>query len=82
MLKLYIREGCPYCLTVVHKLEEMDIPYQEENIAHAEKAKELISRGGKQQVPYLVDQERGVAMYESTDIVQYLERTFGGGKQG
>ncbi len=33
----------------------------------------LIERGGKQQVPFFVDEEKGIAMYESDDIVAYLE---------
>lgn len=33
---------------------------------------ELIEKGGKKQVPYLVDADRGEAMYESSDIIAYL----------
>jgi len=29
--------------------------------------------GGEDQIPYLVDTQRGVTMYESDDIVEYLE---------
>ncbi len=37
---------------------------------------ELLERGGRMQVPYLVDPNTGVEMYESTDIVEYLETTY------
>ena len=47
------------------------------NIADDAIAKELIARGGKQQVPYLVDDETNVEMYESADIVKYLNDTYG-----
>lgn len=39
-------------------------------------AEELIARGGKRQVPYLVDDARGVEMYESADIVAYLQEHY------
>lgn len=32
--------------------------------------------GGKQQVPFLVDTENGEMMYESDDIVAYLEENY------
>lgn len=33
--------------------------------------------GGVQQVPFFVDSEHGVSMYESDDIINYLEETYG-----
>ncbi|GEM_PF-2836265 len=36
-------------------------------------AAELIAKGDKRQVPYLVDSDHGVEMYESDDIVEYLK---------
>lgn len=36
----------------------------------------LIERGGRSQVPYLEDPNTGVGMYESADIVDYLEKTY------
>lgn len=82
MLTLYVKTGCPYCAVVLHKLEDMQIHFEEKNIADQGVADELVARGGKRQVPYLVDNEHHVEMYESGDIVQYLEKTFGGKKQG
>ena len=32
--------------------------------------------GGEDQIPYLVDTERGVTMYESDDIVEYLDKHY------
>ena len=34
---------------------------------------ELIIRGGKPQVPYFIDTETGVEMYESEDIIEYIQ---------
>lgn len=38
---------------------------------------ELVALGGKKQMPYMVDDEAGVSMYESDDIIAYLHQTFG-----
>ncbi len=38
---------------------------------------ELVARGGKMMVPYLIDPNTGTEMYESDDIVAYLESTYG-----
>ena len=39
----------------------------------------MITRGGKQQVPYLIDEARGIEMYESEDIVDYLREHYANG---
>ena len=33
---------------------------------------ELLEKGGQAQVPFLVDSERDVSMYESSDIIDYM----------
>ena len=37
----------------------------------------LAEHTGKVQVPYLIDPNTGVAMYESNDILRYLDKTYG-----
>ena len=37
----------------------------------------FVERSGKMMVPYLVDPNTGVAMFESADIVKYLFDTYG-----
>lgn len=68
-----MRDGCPYCAIVLEAAEQLGIPLTLHNIADPAVADGLIARGGKQQVPYLVDSEHGVEMYESEDIVAYLK---------
>lgn len=41
------------------------------------KRSEFFARHGNVQVPYLIDPNTGIDMFESADIVQYLERTYG-----
>ena len=72
MLVLYVKTGCPYVARVRAVAQELGITFDEKNIADGAVAAELIARGGKRQVPYLVDVERGVEMYESADIDAYL----------
>jgi glutathione S-transferase len=38
----------------------------------------FVARSGRMQVPYLVDPNTGTEMFESADIVAYLDRTYGG----
>jgi glutaredoxin len=77
MLTLYVKTGCPFCAKVLATGTELGISFEEKNIADDAVAAELIARGGKRQVPYLIDSEKGVEMYESDDIVAYLR----GGKE-
>lgn len=77
MLTLYVKTGCPYCARVLDTLKELDLPATIRNIADADVADELVARGGELQVPYLVDERRGVEMYESEDITEYLHAFYG-----
>ena len=76
MLTLYIKTGCPWCRKVLNTGEELGIAFEEKNIADDSVAEELIKRGGKRQVPYLVDSERNIEMYESADIDAYLRAQY------
>lgn len=37
---------------------------------------DLMQRGGKTMVPYLFDEERWEEMYESSDIIDYLDTNY------
>ncbi len=76
MLTLYVRTGCPYCAKVLQEGEKLDITFEQKNVADAGFADELIARGGKRQMPYLVDGATGAEMYESDDIIAYLRQHY------
>jgi len=76
MLILYVKTGCPFCAKVLNTGKELGIAFDEKNIADDAVAAELVTRGGKRQVPYLVDAERGIEMYESEDIDAYLRAQY------
>lgn len=77
MLILYVRTGCPYCKRVLDAVNELGITVTQKNIDDKGVEAELIARGGKRQMPYLVDEKEGVEMYESDDIVGYLTKQYG-----
>jgi glutaredoxin 3 len=76
MLTLYTKTGCPFCHKVLAAGEELGITFDLQNIADDAVAAELTKRGGKRQVPYLVDTDRNIEMYESGDIVAYLQEHY------
>ncbi len=76
MLTLYVRTGCPFCHKVLDTVAELDVDVEQKNIADQSIADELVALGGKRQVPYLVDSDRGVALYESMDIDSYLRSQY------
>ena len=73
MFDLYMLETCPYCKKVMSFLDENGIKYNKINIENKSNEDALIKMGGKRQVPFLVDKDRNVQMYESSDIVEYLK---------
>ena len=72
MLILYMRPTCPHCHKVDAVVAELGLGIENKDIADPAIAAELVARGGKQQVPYLVDSAHNVEMYESEDIITYL----------
>lgn len=73
MLDLYILETCPYCKKVIAFLDDKGILYNKIDIENQTNEETLIKLGGKRQVPFLVDKDRNIQMYESDDIIEYLK---------
>ncbi len=77
-LVLYNFEASPYCRKVREALCALDLDCHIKNVARgSQRRPELVQAGGKMMVPYLIDANTGTQMYESDDIVAYLERTYG-----
>jgi glutathione S-transferase len=78
MIKLYQMEDCPFCSKVRRSLEELNIDYMAKPcLPGSPNREELLELGGKHQVPFMVDEEKGISMYESGDIVNYLNSNYG-----
>jgi glutaredoxin len=75
-ITLYALDGCPYCEKVEDALEHAGIDYDVEwtGAMHSERD-EVKAVSGQRGVPVIVDEERGVTMSESDNILQYVERT-------
>lgn len=83
MITLYQAEGCGYSATVRETLSDLGVSYVAHNpraatgeIRNQETHSELVELGGSDQIPFLVDHNRGVMMYESEDIVAYLKEQY------
>jgi glutathione S-transferase len=77
-LELWSFEASPYCRLVRETLTTLEIPYVLHNVAKkSAKRSAFLERSGKMQVPYLADPNTGREMFESAEIVRYLETTYG-----
>ena len=73
MFTLYYKPTCPFCQRVLQMAENLNVELELKDISEDETAlAELLEKGGKQQVPFLVDSEKDVSMYESSDIIDYI----------
>ena len=77
-LELYSFEASPFCRIVRETLTCLEIPYLLHNVGRGSPRREaFVERSGKMMVPYLVDANTGVAMFESAEISRYLIETYG-----
>lgn len=78
-LVLYHFSSCPYCLRVRRAAHWLNIPLALRDIhIDAVARAALVAGGGRQTVPclYIDDDVQGTWLYESADIVRYLDRRF------
>lgn len=75
-ITLYSLDGCPYCETVEAALDANDVDYTTRWVDGLHSRRDEVKRvSGQRGVPVLVDEDRGVTMAESENIVAYVERT-------
>jgi glutaredoxin len=68
---LFSKASCPYCAKVIRYLQSQNRVILIKDISKDPEAlKELISKGGKRQVPCLY--HNGTYLYESADIIDWL----------
>ena len=76
-LELYSFEISPYARIAREALCTLEIPYLLHNVGKESPSRPAFEkRSGKVMVPYLVDPNTDTQMFESADIVSYLERTY------
>ena len=76
-LELWSFEASPYCRLAREALCTLELPYVLHNVAKGSPKRDaFVARAGKMQVPYLFDPNTGREMFESADIVAYLDATY------
>lgn len=77
-ITLYRLQGCPFCERVVRKLDEYGLDYTSRFVEPMHSARNVVKRvSGSRTVPAIVDEQTGVTMSESANIVEYLDYTYG-----
>jgi glutaredoxin len=75
-ITLYALEGCPFCENVHDALREHGVDYDTVWVEALHSERDEVKRvSGQRVVPVVVDDDRGVVMPESENIVDYVERT-------
>lgn len=75
-LTLYQLDGCPFCEKVADALDDHGIDYETIWVEAAHSERDEVKRvSGQRGVPVLVDEDRGVTMAESENILEYVEQT-------
>ncbi len=77
MLTLYYKPTCPFCRRVMAVIDRLELEIEMKDVNDSEIEAELIGRAGKKQVPYLVDSEKNIEMFESDAIVAHLQTNYG-----
>ncbi len=76
-LELYSFEASPFCRIVRETLCSLELPYLLHNVGRGSPRREdFVKRSTRMMVPYLVDPNTQTAMFESADIVRYLESSY------
>jgi glutaredoxin len=79
-LSLYQFYACPFCVKTRRALRRLNLPLEIRDAQHdATHRQELLRDGGAIKVPCLrIDEDGGTRwMYESNDIIAYLDHRFG-----
>ena len=80
-MALYYFESCPFCIRVLRTMDRLHLKIEMRNVREVSAYRQqLIQGGGRSMVPCLrIRDETGEEtwMYESDDIMDYLEERFG-----
>jgi glutathione S-transferase len=81
-ITLYRLQACPFCERVARRLRELDLEYRSRFVEAMHAERDVVKRvSGKRTVPAIVDENTGVTMSESANIVEYLDATYGGDRE-
>jgi glutaredoxin len=75
-ITLYALDGCPYCEKVHDALTEHGVDYETVWVEALHSKRNEVKRvSGQRGVPVLVDDDHGVTMAESANILEFADRT-------
>jgi len=76
-LELYSFEASPFSRIAREALSQLELPYLLHNVASGSAGRDaFVERSGRMMVPWLADPNTGTELFESADIVAYLEETY------
>jgi len=78
-MSLYQFYACPFCVRVRREIHRLNVPIETRDAQkEGPYREELLAEGGEVQVPCLRidDDDRTIWMYESREIIQFLQETF------
>ena len=75
-ITLYQLDGCPFCEKVADALDDHGLDYETIWVEAPHSERNEVKRvSGQRGVPVIVDEDRGVTMAESDNILEYVENT-------
>ncbi|PLC55404.1 glutaredoxin [Pollutimonas nitritireducens] len=79
-LSLYQFHACPFCVKTRRAMHRLNVPVALQDAKASPMRERLLEGGGKVKVPCLRIEESGKSrwLYESNDIIAYLEQRFAG----
>ena len=83
-LTLYQLYACPFCIKTRRTMKRLRVPVPTRNVHVGSPHRQVLEKGGGRiQVPCLhIPQEQGdIWMYESSEIIEFLEKQFGDVKE-
>jgi glutathione S-transferase len=77
-ITFYRLQACPFCERVTRTFQELGLEYRSRFVEPLHSERDVVKRlSGKRTVPAIVDENTGVTMSESANIVDYLQGTYG-----
>jgi glutathione S-transferase len=77
-ITFYRLQACPFCERVTRVLKDLDLEYRSRFVEARHSRRDAVKRlTGSRTVPAIVDENTGVTMGESANIVRYLRKTYG-----
>ena len=74
MLELYYSDSCPYCRKVINYFNKQGIQYEPKDVSIKDNYNKLMKIGKISQVPFLLDTDKNISMYESDLIISYADK--------